>query len=154
MAGLRQFLIDGLDPGKNGVDWLDPIIDKSRVFVGEIPQKWIDGHQKSVYNCIRINPTGFPGDGSEVPTSTIRVDLASYGNSFEEASDIDLAAYSLLKPLRGVVVKFNNGTDFEPRVYIYSAVPSGPIFSRDPQLDWACVMRTYRIRFGERDVKK
>ena len=148
MSGLRSFLIGGLEK----VDWLDTAMDERRVFIGGIPKKHIDGHQKNVYTCICINPAGYPEDGSEAPRSTIRVEMVSYGDSFEEASDIDLAVYALLKPLRGTVVGFKDRKGYKQSIYIYVAIPSGPIFSRDPDLDWACVLRSYRIRFGERNM--
>ena len=148
MSGLRAFLIKGLVKA----DWLNPAMDWKRVFIGGIPKKYIDGHQKNAYTCMCINPTGYPEDGSEAPRSTIRVEMVSYGDSFEEASDIDLAVYALLKPLRGCVVEFEDRELYKQSIYIYVAIPSGPIFSRDPDLDWACVSRSYRIRFGERNM--
>lgn len=151
MAGLKKFLGIGL---RDNADWLFPCIDERRVFVGGIPQEIIDGFQNQAYNCITLTPAGYLEDGSEVPVSTIRVEVTSYGGNFEEASDIDLAAYALLKPLRGTVVEYEDRNGTRLGIAIYAAIPGGPIFSRDPDLDWACAQRSYRIRFGECDRKR
>ena len=147
MAGLRHYLIRELCYA----DWIYPVMDDDRIFVGGIPQRFIDGFQQDAYNCITLTPAGYLEDGSEVPLSTMRVEITSYGGSFEEASDIDLAVYGLLKPLRGTSVQYTDRNGNPLGIAIYAAIPGGPIFSRDPDLDWACAQRSYRIRFGELD---
>ena len=147
-GGLRAFLIRGL--GRD-VPWLDPTLDEKRIFVGGVRKEFVESHQ-NVYHCINFNMVGYPGDMSEAPRSTKRVDFFSYGDDFEIATDIDLAVYGLLKPLRGTVVSFTNRNNEEQSIYIYAAIPGGEIYNRDPDTDWPCVLRSYRIRFGERNV--
>ena len=144
MKALVTYVREGIAPSSS---WIDPPVGFN-VFSGGLPNELIKKGHKPV-NSVCINSKPYPEDMSEAPRSTIRVDVNSYGADFEVAGDIDLAVYALFKPLRGTSVKFTDKTGEDQSLYIYSAIPSGSMQMRDPDLDWACVTRPYRIRVSE-----
>lgn len=143
MKGLVTLVKEGIVA--ESAPWIDPPLG-NHVYSGGIPKKVIDGHK--AINCVNMDLVPSSGDMGEVPIGWIRVDIKSYGINFSAAGDVDLAVYSLLKPLRGITVPLNDGTD--GHIYFRSAIPRGSMQWYDPDTDWPCHLRTYRIHVGER----
>ena len=145
MSAIVSLIKTGIGPSSG---WIDPPVGNN-VFSGQIPKEYVDSHK--TLNCVLINSTGGMEDGSEAIRSQFRVDIFSYGSTFEIAGDIDLAIYSFLKNLRGYTVKFKDRRGEDQSLYVFAAIPGGPIQSRDPDTDWFCTIRPYRFRIGERN---
>ena len=144
LAGLVYYIRTEI---KKNVNWIDPPVG-DHVYSGGLPKEIIESHK--AINSVCMNEIPSPEDGSEAPRREIMVDCVSYGIDFEVAGDVDMAVYAILKPLRGTVIKFKDRGGNAQSLYVYSAIISGGMQSRDQDLDWPCVLRPYRIRVGER----
>lgn len=91
--------------------------------------------------CTVLTRSGGFRDADQVPMSTVRVDVRSYGGSGYEAAAVDLVVYEYLNAL---------DTYTHNRCVLYSAVMTGgPTDLIDEPTEWPYVLRVFDVLVGD-----
>lgn len=111
-----------------------------RVYGGELPKHEIAAGPR---HCVVVQqaPGGRlgPGARSYLPWRVIRLSIRSYGETPNDADDLDAKVYEYMTEFHGLVDTIHE------TILRDAVVSGGPLSQRDPDIRWPCVISMYEL---------
>lgn len=110
----------------------------TRLFIPELPRTEAASMPRK---CIVLSPSGGPGNDSVQPLGYTRFDARCYG-----ASHVD--AYAVYQAFREWAREQAQARAGGALIY-HVTIESGPIYTREPDVDWPMVLGVYQVMASE-----